>query len=75
MINIHTIHKKNEGVSFARNIGLDIANGKYICFVDPDDYVDIDYVNKLVHIKEKFNADFSYYGMNLVEQGYIKEKK
>ena len=73
--NIHTIHKKNEGVSFARNIGLDIASGKYICFVDPDDSVDIDYVNKLVHIKEKFNADFCYCGMNLVEQGCIKEKK
>ncbi len=36
---IKVIHKKNGGVSSARNTGLDAAMGKYICFVDSDDFV------------------------------------
>ena len=36
---VKVIHKENEGLSSARNAGLDIARGKYITFVDSDDYV------------------------------------
>ncbi len=34
---IKVIHKKNEGVSIARNLGIKIATGKFVCFIDPDD--------------------------------------
>lgn len=44
---IKVIHKTNGGLSDARNHGIDIANGKYICFVDSDDYIDRYYVEKL----------------------------
>lgn len=37
---IKVIHKINGGVSSARNVGIDNANGKYIQFIDPDDWVD-----------------------------------
>lgn len=36
---VTVIHKENGGVSTARNAGLDIARGKYITFVDSDDYL------------------------------------
>ena len=42
---IKTIHKSNGGVSSARNIGLDIAEGKWITFVDSDDSVGIDWLS------------------------------
>lgn len=35
---IKVIDKKNEGVSIARNVGIDISKGEYICFMDGDDY-------------------------------------
>lgn len=39
---IRVIHKINEGVSVARNIGLEIATGEYVTFVDSDDYLEGD---------------------------------
>lgn len=39
---IIVIHKKNEGVSVARNVGIEMAKGKYISFVDGDDWIDAD---------------------------------
>lgn len=46
---IKVIHKKNEGLGLARNSGLEIANGDYVAFVDSDDYVESDMVEKLYH--------------------------
>lgn len=36
---IHVIHQKNQGVSIARNVGLEVAKGEWIWFVDSDDYI------------------------------------
>lgn len=44
---IKIIDKKNEGVSAARNIGLKEAKGKYICFMDSDDRLEKDFLEKM----------------------------
>ena len=43
----HVVHKKNEGVSIARQTGLDMAQGEYVIHADPDDWVEPDWLSKL----------------------------
>lgn len=44
--NIKVINKKNEGVSKTRNLGINEASGDYIMFIDNDDYIDSDYLDR-----------------------------
>lgn len=56
---IKVIHKQNAGAASARNVGLDVATGEYICFIDSDDYIKENYVEKLLYFLEGNNADVS----------------
>ncbi|MFT8323623.1 MAG: glycosyltransferase, partial [Bacillus sp. (in: firmicutes)] len=56
---IRVIHKKNGGLSDARNVGLDVAKGKYISFVDSDDWISQTMYEKLVNLAEENRADIS----------------
>lgn len=47
---IRVIHKKNGGLSDARNVGLDICKGKYISFIDSDDYIELTMYEKMIKI-------------------------
>ena len=66
---IIVIHKKNEGVSSARNTGLNKAIGKYVCFVDSDDTVDNDYIEKMYQLAVDNNADLTICGLKMFSNG------
>ncbi|MDR3178523.1 MAG: glycosyltransferase [Oscillospiraceae bacterium] len=53
------LDKENQGVSSARNLGLEIAKGEYISFVDSDDYIFPKFIEELYEILVKNNADIS----------------
>lgn len=57
---IKIVKQKNSGVSIARNVGLKIASGDYVTFIDGDDYVSNDYVTYLLSIIVKTQTDFSF---------------
>lgn len=54
---VRCIHKVNGGLSSARNVGIDHANGKYVIFPDPDDWVDSHYLQQLIDLQMKYSAD------------------
>lgn len=54
---VRVIHKKNGGLSDARNYGIDIAKGDYILFVDSDDFIELDAIERLVTYAKEENLD------------------
>ena len=67
--NIRVFHKANGGLSSARNYGIEHAKGEFIIFPDPDDWVDPRYLEGLLEIREKHNADLSVCGHYFFENG------
>lgn len=61
-VRVKVIHKKNAGLGYARNSGLEIAEGKYVAFVDSDDYVDLNMYEKLYKVAEENNNEAVFCG-------------
>ena len=56
--NIRVFHKKNGGLSSARNVGIKNAEGKYIFFLDSDDWLDDNGLERLYRVAEETGVDF-----------------
>lgn len=57
--NTRVIHQANAGLSEARNNGVKIARGEYVTFIDSDDFVSPDYLEYLLALAEKYDAEVS----------------
>lgn len=74
-------NKQNSGQGYCRNIGINEANGEYIYFLDSDDFIENDYIEKLYCEIEKNNVDVAcnikmlkFYGTNSIKNKYIKKE-
>lgn len=70
---IHVIHQDNQGLSCARNAGIAVAAGEYVCFVDSDDMVAPDYCQRLLELLDGTSYDFSYCGVCRFLDGEMPE--
>lgn len=55
--NAQVIHSANKGVSSARNIGIKLSHGKYVSFIDADDWIDANFYEKLLALAEQKDLD------------------
>jgi glycosyltransferase involved in cell wall biosynthesis len=66
---IRTTHKKNGGVSDARNIGIDQATGLYLTFIDPDDFIETDMISLLHDTLSANQCDVSICAVQRFSEG------
>jgi len=69
---IKVIHNRNQGVSNARNMGLDMAEGEYIAFCDADDQYEKDYLLKMQEAALDNNADIVICNYSVFNEKYEK---
>ena len=62
---LHVIHQKNGGAPAARNSALELASGKYVYFIDSDDWIESDYLERMYTLAEKNNADLIVTGFSM----------
>lgn len=72
---IQVIHKKNGGLVSARKCGLKIAKGKYISFVDADDWIDKNTYEKIFNCIQNHDADVIAFGLKEEYEHYSREVK
>ena len=71
---IKVIHKKNGGLGFARNSGIEAANGEYIAFCDSDDFVELDTYETTYNKAKEEDLDVCYFRCRRVyDNGLAKE--
>lgn len=61
---IKVIHQTNQGVSSARNVGINYSSGEYITFIDSDDYIESDYLEHFTEMILKTNSELYLSGLS-----------
>ena len=64
---VHVFHKQNGGLPSALNCGLDNAKGDFVAFVDPDDWVEPEYLELMMSAHEKYGTDLEICGFFRVQ--------
>lgn len=71
---VRVVHKKNSGVSDSRNIGIELAQGDYVTFIDSDDWIEEDYFQKVVEILDKYEPSIVFDGWKVDCNGKTRER-
>ena len=71
---IKVIHKKNGGLGFARNSGLDAASGEFVAFIDSDDFIDLNMFEHLYKVAKDYEADEVRCGIKFYVDGKFSER-
>ena len=58
---IKVVHKKNEGLGYARNSGLEVATGEYVTFCDSDDFVDLEAYEYVLNVIQSRNLEICWF--------------
>ena len=66
---IKIIHREQGNIGSGRNAGLDAATGKYVAFIDDDDYAETDFLEFLYNLAKNHNADIAVCGSTKEENG------
>ncbi len=65
---IKVVHKKNAGLGFARNSGLEVVTGRYVTFIDSDDWLDLSHIENLYSAVTGAGADVCIGGHTIVSE-------
>ena len=67
-VNIKVIHKENQGQLSARLVGLKYARGKYVVYVDSDDYIELDTLQKIHDVINTYGSDVVIYKWKIIDE-------
>lgn len=71
---IRLFTQRNQGLSAARNVGLDHMTGEYIIFVDSDDYISLSLVEILLRLLVKYHVQMAVCGRNIINEEELREE-
>lgn len=69
---IKVFHKQNGGPSSARNLGIEHAQGKYIWFVDSDDWIEHGALHRIFNVMDNSNADVCFFCLNPISNSEVQ---